>query len=225
MRRVWLIDLSGFKMGQNLYKLFEISSPAICCDAPKLPRELLATAGQIGAQLAELLIKRNGFYALDGALHVFHSGCPMSQPDIEKWNLGDSWKACYEGAADGYLFFAEDILGEQFALGKDRVHRFDPETAGVEEVAENLEGWASRILERYEYETGYPLARDWKEENGVLPPGERLLPKIPFILGGAYHLSNLYALDAVKGMKFRGDMWRQLRDLPPCTKVTLKITE
>ena len=179
----------------------------------------------MGPQLSDLLIKRNGFYALEGALHVFHSGCQTTQPSIEEWNLDDSWKASYEGSAEGYVFFAEDIFGEQFALGKDRVYRFDPETAGLEEVAENLEAWASRILERYEHETGYPLARDWNQQNGALLPGHRLLPKIPFILGGAYDLSNLYALDAIKGMKFRGDMWQQLRDLPPGTRVNLQIIE
>ena len=212
-------------MGPNLAKLLEISGPAICGEIPQLRWDSNANTGEIGRHLSELLIKRNGFYAFEGALHLIHSGCQISQPDLEKWNADDCWKGRYEGAADGYVFFAEDIFGEQFALCNDRVHRFDPETARVEEVADDLEGWASRILEHSDYETGYPMACAWQEQNGPLLPGQRLLPKTLFILGGTYDLANLYALDAVKGMQFRADMWRQLRSVPPGTKVNLRIEE
>jgi hypothetical protein len=52
--------------------------------------------------------------------------------------------------------------------------------------------------------------------------GKRLLPKIPFILGGRYESSNLYAVDAVTGMCYRGELWQQLRDLPDGSQVRLK---
>lgn len=74
-------------------------------------------------------------------------------------------------------------------------------------------------------ETGYPLASEWQALHGPLPEGKRLLPKIPFVLGGAYDVDNLYAADALAGMKFRADIWKQLRDLPEGAKVELRIVK
>ena len=51
-----------------------------------------------------------------------------------------------------------------------------------------------------------------------------LVPVTPFALGGEFNLQNLQALDAVKGMQLRADIWRQTRHLPDGTKVQFKIT-
>jgi hypothetical protein len=99
--------------------------------------------------------------------------------------------------------------------------RFNPETGNIEVVATSLEGWAERILADYTVETGWPLAHEWQRRYGPLPVQERLIPKIPFVLGGAYDTDNLYAIDAVKGMRFRADIARQIRDLPDGTQVKL----
>jgi hypothetical protein len=64
---------------------------------------------------------------------------------------------------------------------------------------------------------------DWQVENGAIPQGKRLMPKIPFVLGGKYSLDNIYALDSVSAMKSRGNLALQLRDLPDGTKVEFRV--
>jgi hypothetical protein len=210
-------------MGPKLKKLISIASPALCDELPQVSHQLRSAAGGECGQLVELLYHKNGFFAFESALHLFPAGCRNSHFDLESWNSADSWKHLYGDVANGYVFFAEDAFGAQFGVGHERVYKFDPETGEVEEHAPNLEQWAAEVLDNYEYETGYPLARDCQSQHGPLPEGKRLLPKIPFVLGGAYDVDNLYAADALEGMKFRADIWKQLRDLPNGAEVKLRI--
>jgi hypothetical protein len=49
------------------------------------------------------------------------------------------------------------------------------------------------------------------------------MPKIPFVMGGEYNIENLWAGDAVQGMRFKGDMALQIRDVPDGGAVKLNI--
>jgi hypothetical protein len=211
-------------MGTKLKKLISIASPELCRELPRLTPGLLTLAGDLSQELMQALHLKNGFYAFESALHFFPTGCSETCIELESWNREDSWRKGYEDMALGYLFFAEDIFGVQFAISnRGGVHKFDPETGKAEDFAATIDEWATRILEDYEYETGYPLARQWQALHGPLPHGERLLPKIPFVLGGEYKVENLYAAPALKGMEFRADMWRQIRDLPDGSEIKINI--
>lgn len=212
-------------MGPNLKKLISIASPPICEESPRLSSELMSLGGILSEQLVEILDSKNGFYAFESALHLFPTGCQESHIDLATWNREDSWRKGYGSIVSGLLFFAEDAFGSQFALTDKGVHRFDPEMGELEMHSLDYEGWATRILDDYQYETGYLLLHEWQVEHGPLLPGKRLLPKVPFILGGDYEIGNLYAADAIKGMEFRADIWRQIRDLPEGAQVKLKIVE
>jgi len=209
-------------METNLKKLVSISSGALCDDAPQIPERLSSLSGVLGEQLIGLLKNKNGFYAFESALHVLPAGCKGSCMNIEEWN-DDSWRKEYGDLVQGYLFFAEDVFGVQFALCNLGVRKFDPEIGEFEDFAPDLEKWVAKILEDYNYETGYQFAHDWQLQNGPLPPGKRLLPKIPFALGGAFEIENLYAGDPLNGMMFRADIWRQIRDLPDGAQIKLKM--
>ena len=210
-------------METNLKKLVSISSEALCDDSPQILDRLLSQAGVLGEQLIDLLRNKNGFYAFESALHVLPAGCKGSCMNIEEWNNDSSWRKEYGDLVQGYLFFAEDVFGVQFALCNLAVRKFDPEIGEFEDFAPDLEKWAAKILEDYNYETGFPLAHDWQLQNGPLSPGKRLLPKIPFVLGGAYEVENLYAADALEGTMFRADIWRQISDLPDGSQIKLKV--
>ena len=207
----------------NTEKLLSISSPALCTSQPDVPKSLMDVVGEVGATLADLLALKNGFYAFEGALHILPAHCDKAAMDFERWNSESLWRCDYGEITNGYIFFAEDIFGEQFAMSHDGIFRFSPETAEYELLAESLEGWAGIILNDYEVETGYELASQWQKQNRPLDLGQRLLPKTPFILGGEYEVSNLYALDAVLGMKLRADIWNQVKNLPDGAKVELKV--
>jgi hypothetical protein len=207
--------------GPSLAKLLGIAGAALA-PAPKQRPAILT--GPRGDELWALLQGRNGFYAFESALHVFPTGGTGPQV-LERWNSPELWRGHYEDLAEGCVFFAEDIFGGQFILKGDAVHSFDPETGDTEQLGANLDAWARAILGDYETVTGQPLAHAWQAEHGALPAGKRLLPKIPFSTGGAFDLANLYAADAVKGMQFRGDLARQLRDLPEGAQIELKVVE
>ncbi len=76
---------------------------------------------------------------------------------LQRWNENEVWRTSYDGLADGFLFFAEDAFGGQFAFDStNRVVSFDPETGAVDQLASDLESWADRIMSDYPLLTGFP---------------------------------------------------------------------
>jgi hypothetical protein len=126
---------------------------------------------------------------------------------------------------EGLLFFAEDIFGGQFGVKGDVIYSLDTETGELSQLAGSVEEWARKILDDHEFITGYPIAHQWQAQNGTLAAGDRLVPKQPFVLGGEYSVTNIVALEAVKGMRFRGDLAVQIRDLPDGASITFKIVD
>lgn len=206
----------------NVEKLISISSEALGPQTTFCPKILMEYA--LGSELYQILYLRNGFYAFESALHVF----PLtSDPDegLEGWNAESTWRSAYGDLAEGLLFFAEDALQDQFCLSKKQtgVSRFDAETGRTAPLADTIESWANLILSNHRTETGWPLAREWQQKNGPLPTGKRLMPKTPFFLGGRYDVDNLWAGNPLEGMRFKGDLATQTRDLPEGAQARLKI--
>jgi hypothetical protein len=191
-------------MSDSLAKLAKIGSRALLPPPADGDVEFLKYWGNTAVDLLEWLLEKNGFYAFESALHVFPIGARDAVVDLESWNRPGFWRDAYGDLAEGMLFFAEDVFGNQFAIRNDRVGSFDAETGSYQHLADGLKGWASAILGCHELHSGYPLAHDWQTANRRLEPGERLLPKTPFATGGPYHADNLYAVDAVTGMRLRG---------------------
>lgn len=210
----------------HLQKLLAIGSKPIAVPLePGLSMFGEAERGGRLEELARLLCERNGFYVFESALHVF----PWADSDVggevvglQAWNAEKTWREWYSDLLDGIFFFAEDVFGGQFGIRDDRIVLFEPEAGEVEPVADSLEDWACQILSNFSQMTGYPVAHAWQVANGPIPVGKRLLPKLPFILGGSFDEENLIAVDAVKGMRYRGELWQQLRDLPDGAQVKLK---
>ena len=180
----------------------------------------------MGAELFHMLEQKNGFYAFEYALHVL----PLSsdtESGLEGWNAESLWRNGYEDLAEGLLFFAEDILQDQFCLSKKQkgVYRFHAETGQTSFMATSIEEWAGVILSDYKTQTGWPLAHEWQGKNGRLPFGRRLMPTTPFFLGGEYKIDNLWAGNALEGMRLKADIAMQTRNLPDGAKVRLKIAE
>lgn len=184
----------------------------------------LSRWGAPGRELAEMLSSKNGFYAFESALLVRplqHDTPPLG---VREWNAPDLWKNQYADNLSDVLFFAEDLFGGQFGLRADGVHAFEPETGALSPISPDLAGWAKEVLSDYDFRTGYPLGHDWQIAHAPLPPGIRLLPKIPFVCGGKYEVENLYSLDDVTGMRFRASIANQIRDLPDGAEITFKVS-
>lgn len=146
--------------------------------APRRLREAPITVGRERLlELEALLHLRDGFRAVNGALVLRPSVTVAAVRGIDEWNEITLWRAPYRGAAKLY-FFAEDIGGRQFALHKDEVHSFDPETGTFETWASGLEGWAARILDDPD-DLGESRVAEWEAEHGPLGPTQRLQPSVP----------------------------------------------
>mgnify|MGYP005864705379 CR=1 FL=1 len=212
-------------MLSKLEKLISSTGPSLNDDSAALSKRLCKLAGPLADDLAQMLRERNGFYALEGALHVFPSCYNQREVGLDEWNDDALWRAEYQGMADGCLFFAEDIFGGQFCIKDGKVFTFDPETGAIEYLADDIEGWAAAIVGDYEVLTGYPLAHQWQEQNGPLPANKRLLPKVPFVAGGEFELGNLYLADAVEGMKFRAYIANQIKNLPDGAQIRFDVVD
>jgi hypothetical protein len=210
----------------SLEKLISIGTAPLA----SMPTSTLAnTIEGLEARLDEvdsMLAQKNGFYAFEGALHVFPEQAGDVNPQeitLAEWNGRKLWRVEYDDLTEGLFFFAEDIFGVQFAIQKNDIVSFDPESGEIKRIAGDIEEWAGVILDDFRLLTGFPIAHDWQQQHGALQRGKRLLPKIPFVLGGQYESCNLIAVDAVEGMRYRGELWRQIRDLPDGAQVRLNV--
>ncbi len=208
----------------HVEKLVMSASAALSESTPEVTGECALLAGRIRPQLEELLERRNGFYAFSSALHVFPAVSSFSRVGLEQWNAPELWRAEYGASASGALFFAQDLVGGQFCIADDAVHKFDPETGERTHVADSIEEWAFRVLGD-ETQTLWPLAEEWYRRYGDLKPGQRLAPKVPFVLGGEFALENLYAAEAPKLMRYYASLARQLHDLPDGAQVELRVID
>lgn len=214
-------------MDEAITRLLSISSEAIGdpLGDGKESREYLSRWGRLGGQLADLLRRRNGFYAYESSLLVRAFRRVTPPLGVVEWNAPDLWKGRYLENLEGVLCFAEDTFGCQFCIRGETVCTFDPETGELEDISDSVSGWARAVVDDFEYRTGFPLAHLWQIQNGPLPQGMRLLPKLLFVLGGAYDVENLYALEDVKGMLFRASIANQIRELPNGAEIVLEVVD
>jgi hypothetical protein len=208
-------------MDAALEKVLAAAGPPLARDAPdraQLP------AGKSFDQIYEMLLSRNGYYALEGALLVRPLGRSHgAEFSIAEWNAEELWRREYGGLAGDLVFFAEDLFGGQFAVDGTQIVTFDPETGHTDAIADDIYEWAGAIVENYLELTAYPLARAWQEAHGPIPPGHRLMPVQPFSLGGEYHIDNLVARESAQSMRFRGSLARQMQGVRSGTDVRIRI--
>jgi len=204
----------------SVEKLVSISSPPLA--GPPHAAARVFEDFRLGPDLQRMLELKNGFYTFESALHVFpHSSDSSAGMSLLEWNSDSLWRQEYFNVVRELLFFAEDIFQDQFCLSEMGIFRFKAETNVAAFMADSIEGWAALILRNYPSETGWPFAKKWQSENGPLDHGKRLMPKTPFVLGGEYSTDNLWAGDAVEGMRFKANIARQISDLPDGTRIKL----
>jgi hypothetical protein len=176
----------------------------------------------LGQEIRDLLKARNGFFAFESALQVFPCCTGDGDIDASRWNDPSIWRSSYgDLVPEDRWFFGQDVFGNQFGLSESAVVRLDAETGAFESVASSLEGWAALVLSDFSYWVGFRQAHEWQVANGALTETHRLVPKKPFVLGGEYDTSNLFAMDAVRSLRMRGETAVQLAGLPEGTPVEI----
>jgi len=167
-----------------------------------------------GRELLKLLTARNGFYAFEPALLVRPLECQTAPFGLVQWNNAATWITNYKANLTGIIFFAEEIFGNQFCIKEEKINLFNSETSELKVVANTLEDWTQWIIEDSKSTTGWPFGHFWQLRNGPLHPGNRLLPKVPFVLGGQFAPDNLYTLGEVEGMRYRATIANQILECP-----------
>lgn len=209
-------------MTASLAKLLNIGSQHLLINHEDLIIDKSGASEKIITELLAVLKIKNGFYAFESALHVFPLGSSDAIIGLSEWNSPDLWRNNFQGLIEGGLFFAEDIFGVQFSIKSNGVYSFNPETAEYDFVASDINAWSEAILADYEYLTGYTLAHQWQEANGALAPGHRLCPKVPFSLGGAFDIENLFSMESVSLMRYMAEIAVQIKDIPNGAEITLE---
>ncbi|MEV8226691.1 hypothetical protein AB0P41_11620 [Streptomyces sp. NPDC079167] len=183
-------------------KLFSVASGGISDSLPKGGPIFGGAAGHLEILLTEM----NGFYAFESALHVFPSGEPgLPGRSLEEWNSNLLWRESYGHLMPEMLFFAEDVFGGQFAVARDNaVYFFNPETAALSKFSKDVASWGDDVIADWNYATGYSVGHEWQAQNGSLPPGHRLVPRIPFSVGGEFSPANMIPVEAVAALKYWG---------------------
>ena len=203
----------------NIEKLLSISSDELCTNiSPSEDKN-----NHLKNQLFNILKIKNGFYAFEGALHFFPENSYQEEIGLHDWNNSNVWIGHYEQKIEDTIFFAEDIFGCQFCIHSNKIYSFDPETITFDYLSDDFEGWAEQILNDYNVLTGYSLGKEWQEENGKLGINERLVPIIPFVLGGEYEVSNLHSIDRIKGMRLRAEIANQISSIPDGSNVQFTL--
>jgi len=211
-------------MTDSLAKLLSISSASLLPAWRPEEEELLASFGRPGEELLGLLRLKNGFFAFESALHVFPLGSSPEMLNLRDWNAPETWSGDYGDLLPRpSLFFAQEIFGDQFYIEPDGVWRFCAEYSGRERISDSVAAWAGVFMEDWRYHSGYDFGHDWQVMNRPLAEGERLIPKLPFVMGGEYEISNFYAGRIVEAMRFRASFAEQIANLPDGTMVQLQV--
>jgi len=213
-------------MSDPLEELLKLAGPGIGERLIyKENRASLAPWHALGEELLELLCGRNGFFGYERSLLVRPLHGAGDVLGVVEWNATELWKLEYKLDLAKALFFAEDAFGNQYAIYERAVRSFDAETGDFADISDTLRGWIKEVLNDAASRTAYPLARRWQVENGPIPSGQRLVPKLPFACGGQYSTDNLYLARDVEAMRLYGSIAAQIRDVPDGGTVRFRITE
>ena len=174
--------------------------------------------------LYQLLIHSNGLLAFESALMIRPLVNEGGIHSVFDWNDQKLWKSRYgDEQTQNTLFFAEDAFGYQFGYYQNQIYSFDPETGEFDFICKDFIEWCDLIVSEYKQYTGYAIMHEWQIAKGPIALGNRLCPKLPFVLGGQYEIDNLYSTPALDGILLRASVATQIRDVPDGSSIKIEI--
>jgi hypothetical protein len=172
-----------------------------------------------------LLSMHNGLTAFDGGLRIFGATTGLV-PALPDWNKLESWRSEYrELIKKSFVFFAEDVFGNQFAFDGERVVYFDAENGRATPFANSFSEWLSTILEDPADTLQLMTYKNWLKQGQQLQPSEHLCPTYPFIVKADPPLHELYPVNSVEDMRHKGHFALQIKDIPDGTQIKIKVIE
>lgn len=119
--------------------------------------------------------------------------------------------------------FAMDVFGFLYLINDEGVYHMETEDGQLELIAESFNGFLLKLIEDGDYLSGQSFLQAFEAQNGSLQPGQRLAAKKPFIFGGEFEPSNLYAQDLEKIISWYGSLHEQLKDVEDGTVIQLQM--
>lgn len=143
-------------------------------------------------ELKKLYRGKNGFVAFESTFRIYDIDTLVNINSLIQSEL-----------SIGGIFFGDNALGEGFCIKDDDFYRYDFELDELEFIGMGIEEFSYALLSKYNYYTGYKLAKDWMKYNNALDIHNILMPIIPFSLGGEYSNENLVAYPRCEGIKIK----------------------
>lgn len=176
----------------------------------------------LDAKFFDFIRASNGGFFFDRSLQVYGICKGPSYHSISLVNSIISHE--YGKLAEGFTFFGQDVLGNQFAFSDKGVVMFNLETADIEVLAKDFDNWIQVVFGDLDYLTGRNLLKEWSKNNR-LGYDQRLCAKKPFLVGGEYNTENLYAQFFPTYLSSNANIAKQVHDLPDGAKIVIRITE
>jgi hypothetical protein len=198
---------------------------------PATPGELERCRRRLGfalpSPLEQFLSKVNGGYFRRGVLHVMGACRPLRHEDLATWNQPHDWKAAFAHYdLKRYLFFADDVFGNQFGCLIDEgnpdpeVWRFDIQVGEFVRVAATVSAFFQEVvIEDGDWLLGGDYLRAYLDHGQSLQPGQHLSLVIPSLLGGTFEPENLRAVDPATNLYLAGQVLTQIKPLPAGTEI------
>lgn len=187
------------------------------------PIDDAAILDRVPVEIAHALRSRNGFISDDGGFHL-RGACvaPLWHSLRYVW-LGDfALHKLFPSVGTSDIPLAQDCFGDQYLLRDDHVARLSGETGEVEELRM---GW-SQFLEHVDSEPLEFLQLQYlhrfKEEGGVLLPGQLLSVYPPFVTANECNRS-IRAIPALERISWLADFSRQIANVPNGTQIDIKV--
>jgi len=187
-------------------KLINESSGAISSEKFSSPEILQENSSDLARELENVLIQKNGFFLLEGAIHVYS--------DQQMINVNSVYfKDKYDDLLNGVIFFAQDIFAVQFCIKDNQVFSFNPETGFFDFIAKDFKGWVELLFVDPTI-SGVNIARKWSDVEKGLEFDERLVPIQLFMFGGEYKINNLKPHSLKNAIEIYHGNWYAVKDIP-----------
>lgn len=143
-------------------------------------------------ELQKLYREKNGFVAFESTFRIYDIDTLLNINNFIQLELSIE-----------LIFFGDNALGEGFCIKGDDFYKYDFELDELEFIGRGIEEFSYALLSKYNYYTGYELAKDWMKYNNALDINNILMPIIPFSLGGDYSKENLVDYPRYEGIKIK----------------------
>lgn len=131
----------------------------------------------------------------------------------------------YGAMIEGFQCFGCDIFANQFAFKDGLVFTINIETGDTKYVADSFKSFWELVYTDYDLITGRSIMNAWEDKYSTIEMGNRLTPKIPFVIGGEYSPENIYQSEIKSILGFNASLAKQIRDLPDGTPVQLEVVD